>query len=125
MERDPPSYFFGTIHVPYTRVWDYIPLSTKNAFRNAENVYFELDLTDGKTAAALTNCKMLSDGITLSDILSKRLYRRLTRYMDYVKKQIADWTGKEQRGRGIKTDYYSDYQYRLDLRLYCVGVSRQ
>ena len=28
----PTSYMFGTIHVPYTRVWDAIPLNAKQAF---------------------------------------------------------------------------------------------
>lgn len=34
----PPSYFFGTIHVPYTRVWDAIPNNTKAAFAAASQV---------------------------------------------------------------------------------------
>ena len=33
-----PSYFFGTIHVPYTRVWDAIPNNTKAAFDAASQV---------------------------------------------------------------------------------------
>ena len=32
VESTPPSYFFGTIHVPYTRVWDAIPNNAKQAF---------------------------------------------------------------------------------------------
>ena len=29
IDTQPPSYFFGTIHVPYTRVWDHVPNNTK------------------------------------------------------------------------------------------------
>ena len=36
--QGPPSYFFGTIHVPYTRVWDAIPNNTKAAFEAASQV---------------------------------------------------------------------------------------
>ena len=28
----PPTYMFGTIHVPYTRVWDTVPANAKMAF---------------------------------------------------------------------------------------------
>ena len=34
----PPSYFFGTIHVPYTRVWDAVSANTKKAFKAADKV---------------------------------------------------------------------------------------
>ena len=34
----PPSYFFGTIHVPYTRVWDAVSANTKKAFKSADKV---------------------------------------------------------------------------------------
>lgn len=95
--------------MPYTRVWDYIPQSTKNAFRFSDNVYFELDLTDHMTASALANCQMLPGGQTLSDILPKRLYKRLNRHMDYIRRKIPDWMGEDQRSRG---DYYVEYQYR-------------
>lgn len=33
IQSKPPSYFFGTIHVPYTRVWDAVPRNAKQAFK--------------------------------------------------------------------------------------------
>ena len=33
----PPSYFFGTIHVPYTRVWDAVSENTKKAFQVSQD----------------------------------------------------------------------------------------
>ena len=44
----PPSYFFGTIHVPYTRVWDAVSTNTKKAFHAADKVGtgFEVVKTD-------------------------------------------------------------------------------
>ena len=47
VNTDPPSYFFGTIHVPYTLVWDGLSENVMRAFLEAENVYFELDLRKG------------------------------------------------------------------------------
>ncbi|TWW66601.1 Metalloprotease TIKI1 [Takifugu flavidus] len=32
IRREPPAYFYGTIHVPYTRVWDFIPENSKQNF---------------------------------------------------------------------------------------------
>ena len=33
IDTQPPSYFFGTIHVPYTRVWDAVSDNAKKAFK--------------------------------------------------------------------------------------------
>ena len=38
----PPSYFFGTIHVPYTRVWDAVSTNTKKAFHAADKVGYKI-----------------------------------------------------------------------------------
>jgi len=57
--NEPPSYFFGTIHVPYSRVWDYVPVNVKRAFDASDAVFFELDLTDPNTISALTSCQLL------------------------------------------------------------------
>ncbi|KAA0202511.1 hypothetical protein HAZT_HAZT009286 [Hyalella azteca] len=59
VKQDPPSYFFGTIHVPYTRVWEHVPYNTKKAFEMSDNVMFELALTDPATITALTTCQLL------------------------------------------------------------------
>jgi uncharacterized protein YbaP (TraB family) len=32
----PPSYFFGTIHVPYTRVWGAVADNAKKAFQHSD-----------------------------------------------------------------------------------------
>jgi hypothetical protein len=32
----PPSYFFGTIHVPYTRVWGAVAANAKKAFQQSD-----------------------------------------------------------------------------------------
>ncbi|XP_029002339.1 metalloprotease TIKI2 [Betta splendens] len=101
----PPSYLFGTIHVPYTRVWDFIPDSSKRAFHSSPNVFFELDLTDPLTISKLTSCQLLPHGENLQTLLPRDLYRRLKRHLDYVKHMMPHWMTADQRGRGLYADY--------------------
>ncbi|XP_013379760.1 metalloprotease TIKI1 [Lingula anatina] len=105
VKRDPPAYFFGTIHVPYTRVWDFIPENAKQAFRQAQNIFFELDLTDPSTISALATCQMLPHGENLQDVLPQDIYRRLKRHLNYVKEEMPKWMTPDQRGRGLYADY--------------------
>ncbi|XP_068191175.1 metalloprotease TIKI1 isoform X2 [Antennarius striatus] len=105
IKRDPPSYFYGTIHVPYTRVWDFIPENSKQAFQESNIVYFELDLTDPYTIAALNNCQMLPQGEKLQDLLPRDIFRRLKRHLEYVKLMMSSWMTPDQRGKGLYADY--------------------
>lgn len=91
VKRNPPAYFFGTIHVPYTRVWDFIPSNSKAAFKTSQYVYFELDLTSKPTVNALWKCQMLPKGGLLKDVLPRSMYRRLHRHLRYIKKMIPMW----------------------------------
>ncbi|KAH8035212.1 hypothetical protein HPB51_004453 [Rhipicephalus microplus] len=103
--NEPPSYFFGTIHVPYTRVWEHVPENAKRAFANADRVVFELDLLDPGTLAALANCQLLPEGRSLADILPADLLLRLRRHLDYVRAKMSAWMTADQRGRGLYADY--------------------
>ncbi|KAG7477138.1 hypothetical protein MATL_G00090950 [Megalops atlanticus] len=105
IKRDPPSYFYGTIHVPYTRVWDFIPENSKKAFQESNVVYFELDLTDPYTISALTSCQLLPQGENLQDVLPRDIYRRLKRHLEYVKLMMPSWMTPDQRGKGLYADY--------------------
>ncbi|KAL3869663.1 hypothetical protein ACJMK2_042327 [Sinanodonta woodiana] len=105
LNRDPPSYFFGTIHVPYTRVWDYIPDNSKIAFEQSEHIFFELDLTDPYTMAALARCQLLPHGENLSNVLPSDIYSRLKQHLDYVKVMMPLWLTVDQKGKGLYADY--------------------
>ncbi|XP_022240082.1 metalloprotease TIKI1-like isoform X1 [Limulus polyphemus] len=105
VKKDPPSYFFGTIHVPYTRVWDHIPASAKHAFKQSDNVFFELDMMDPYTFSALSNCQLLPQGRNLVDVLPEDLYQRLKSHLDYVKVTLPSWLTADQRSRGLYADY--------------------
>ncbi|XP_054253581.1 metalloprotease TIKI1 [Indicator indicator] len=105
IKRDPPSYFFGTIHVPYTRVWDFVPENSKKAFHQSHIVYFELDLTDPYTISALTSCQLLPQGKNLQDVLPHDIYRRLKQHLEYVKLMMPSWMTPDQQGKGLYADY--------------------
>ena len=87
----PPSYLFGTIHVPYTRVWDYIPESSKRAFQSSSSVFFDLDLTDPLPIPKPTRCQLLPNGQSLQRLLPPDLYRRLTRHRADGNPQTPSW----------------------------------
>ncbi|XP_057414510.1 metalloprotease TIKI1 isoform X2 [Balaenoptera acutorostrata] len=108
IKRDPPSYFFGTTHVPYTRVWHFIPDNSKEAFQQSSIVYFELDLTDPSTISALTSCQMLPRGENLQDVLPRDIYCRLKRHLEYVKLMMPSWMTPDQHGKGLYADYLFD-----------------
>lgn len=105
IDTQPPSYFFGTIHVPYTRVWDTVSANTKKAFKSSDKVYFELDLTNPYTIAALTSCQLLPRGLNLSQVLPPDVYSRLSSHLAWVREQMASWVTEDQVGRGLHPDY--------------------
>ena len=76
VESTPPSYFFGTIHVPYTRVWDAIPNNAKQAFAASKRVFFELDLTKPHIISTLSACQLLPKNRHLSQEIPSDLYAR-------------------------------------------------
>ena len=101
MHTNPPVYFFGTIHVPYTKVWDYIPSNSKRAFKTAKNVYFELDLTDQSNLRTLEQCKSLPRGIKLRDMLPPSMYKRIKTHLSYVRGKLSKWITFEQTFTGL------------------------
>ena len=105
IETKPPSYFFGTIHVPYTRVWDAIPDNMKQAFATAQRVYFELDLTSQRTLSALRACQLLPEGKHLSQVIPTDLYRRLRLHLEYIKRVMPTWLTRDQVQKGLYADY--------------------
>ncbi|CAF2062081.1 unnamed protein product [Rotaria magnacalcarata] len=46
IERSPPSYIFGTMHVSHERVWPYMSKEIRQAFSSSTHVYAEFNPTD-------------------------------------------------------------------------------
>lgn len=101
IESSPPSYFFGTIHVPYIRVWDAIPDNAKQAFAASKRVFFELDLTKPATISTLSACQLLPKNRHLSQEIPSELFARLKIHMEYVKTVMPTWVTKEQKEKGL------------------------
>ena len=70
-DTGPPSYFFGTLHLPYTRVWHGISQEAKRAFQSADQVFLERD------GGLEMDCMLLPDNKKLADMVSPVLLRRL------------------------------------------------
>ena len=114
IDTQPPSYFFGTIHVPYTRVWDAVSDNAKKAFKvrfplrqhkhnkifvlfqNSDQVYFELDLTNPYTIASLTSCQLLPRSLNLSQVLPPGIYSRLRDHLAWVRQEMQEWITDDQ-----------------------------
>ena len=98
----PPSYFFGTIHVPYSLVWDGIAENAKSAFVTSDNVYFELDLEHlTEEEEEESSCQLLPDNQTLSDVVTPELHQRLSDHLAWVREEMPSWLTPEQRQVGL------------------------
>ena len=120
----PPSYLFGTIHVPYSLVWDEIANNSKTAFLLADKVYFELDLTNTteETKGSIkvyflslfsylhqesdgSDCQELPDSLTISEVLSPDLNQRLVAHLAWVREEMASWLTEDQRDLGLNSTF--------------------
>jgi len=79
IEGSPPSFLYGTIHVPDDRVLA-LPRSVRIALRRADVLVAELKL-DAHTQQVLQAGLALPDGQTLDDLLPGPLRERLVRYL--------------------------------------------
>ncbi|KAH7713934.1 Protein C05G5.5 a [Aphelenchoides avenae] len=100
-ERSAPSFLFGTIHVPYNEVWEYVSDKVKEAFTKADSVVFELELQNPETIEALIKCKNLMGTRNLRDIIPTELYLRLKTYMRRFRTRLYHWSFRTHRSRTI------------------------
>lgn len=99
--------------MPYTRVWDYIPINSKEAFTNSQNVYFELDLTNESTIRALIKCQLLPTGVMLKHIIPRKLYKRLKSHLKYIRRKIPIWIRRKDSRYDAHGMPYADRLYEL------------
>lgn len=90
----PPIFLFGTMHVPYTRLWEFIPENVKTAFSSSEELCLELELLDDDTVRRLSNCRILPSGSKIEDLLSEDLISRIAKYLDVIKELLPKWMYK-------------------------------
>lgn len=99
------SFLFGTVHVPYTRVWDSIGKNVKDAFVKSDVVMFELDLLNPETISDLAECQLLPNNQKLSEIIPINLFKRLKKHLNYVKYRLPSWMNVNHRHRGLYSEY--------------------
>ena len=75
LETDPPSWLFGTIHMPDPRVTTLHP-DVETAFRDADAVFTEIPM-DPASAIAAASSTLRSDNRTLLDVLPQETWERL------------------------------------------------
>ncbi|KAI1725910.1 traB family domain-containing protein [Ditylenchus destructor] len=98
------SYLFGTIHVPYDLVWDYVSDKVRTAFLNAKSVVFELELQNPDTIETLLACKNLAQHETLKDVLPTKIYERIKYYMKRFKTRLIQRSQTNRHIRYAKSD---------------------
>lgn len=91
VHAEPPLFLYGTMHVPYNKIWDDLPSNVKNAFGSSERLYVELLLSDSTTVSQLTDCQMLQGSVSLDDVLSAETQRRITDYLEKVRAIFPEW----------------------------------
>ena len=94
MEVEPPVYLFGTLHVPYSKIWNKIPENVQTAISLSDNVNLELLLSDPETSKILKNCQFLPKDVTVKTILPSSLYERIKTYLDTIKELFPLWVHK-------------------------------
>jgi len=80
IEAEPPSYLFGTVHVPDARVLD-LPASVREALDAARFVYTEVPM-DVRSQLEAQKLSMFSGATTLRDVLPEELFSRLEAFLD-------------------------------------------
>lgn len=91
VESSPPIYLFGTVHVPYTKLWDHIPENAKAAFGSSDDLCVELRLSDPATLTQLGECQELPKGGTIDQFLSPDTYQRLKNYLARIQELLPRW----------------------------------
>jgi len=75
----PPSFLYGTVHVPDPRVLA-LPRQVVRALGESDVVYTEVPMDDN-TRVQIQRASMLPSGRTLSTVLPKPVYDRAARYL--------------------------------------------
>eukprot|EP00794_Sanderia_malayensis_P008003 gene8003-8862_t len=97
INRNPPSYLFGTIHYPWDVLWknpEHIHKNVKYAFKKSRSIYTELDFSNVTTVTAMEKCRFLPGNLTLRHVIPTSLLIRLKRHLAYVKRSFQSWLPK-------------------------------
>lgn len=83
-------FLFGTIHIPYLKVWPRLPAFLERQIARSDVVYFELDLMSSDVKRKLLDCQLLPNGGHLKDHLPEPLYRKLKNFFRAKRNEVED-----------------------------------
>jgi uncharacterized protein YbaP (TraB family) len=89
IEGTPPSFLYGTIHVPDDRVLA-LPTAVRLALKRADVLMTELELNE-QTQRVLQEGLTLPAGQRLADVIPAELHARIARYLAQRQLDIADF----------------------------------
>ena len=105
--NSPPSYFFGTIHLPAKFVWDIISEDSKDAFKTSDAVYTEIDF-GSMDEKDYTETTRLAGSYTLQDFVNEQMMTRLQNvFQDH--KEISHWDWNQMRPCYLAYRLYMHY----------------
>ena len=100
VRTEPPSYFFATLHVPVSRLWDGISETSKAAFLSSDKLLVELDISDPETVLSVVNCQLLL-GTSLTEMLPGDILQRLRDHLAWVRRNMSSWLSQQQKLNGF------------------------
>ena len=104
IEANPPSYLFGTMHVPYVLVLDAIPDIVMEAFNNSQKFYSEVNNDIPENGAEDSCGLLLPNNQMVSDILPTNVYDKLQSYIEYLKDKIVSWQMDNKNTKRLSPD---------------------
>ena len=87
LDTEPPSWLFGTIHLPDPRVTRLHPDAAR-AFEQADAVYTEVPM-DSKSTMQMGLASLRSDGRTLRDVVTRATWQRLDERLKRIHPQLG------------------------------------
>ncbi|KAL3083284.1 hypothetical protein niasHS_011086 [Heterodera schachtii] len=121
--RNVRSFLFGTIHVPYDKVWQYVSPRVKEAFGAAEVIVFELELQNAEIVQQLAKCKQMERDANIKQWLPTQLYSRLKAFMHRLKQRMFRWhfqkngNNRQKARQNVRRMFPSDWERRKPMWL--------
>lgn len=100
VRTNPPIYFFGTMHVPYTLLWEHIPSNVKVALQESDKIFLELRLTQKETLRSLSSCQYLPRKQTIDEVVSEKTFTRIIRYLRRIRELFPSWMSTDGSSGG-------------------------
>ncbi|XGW32989.1 hypothetical protein V3C99_017474 [Haemonchus contortus] len=98
-DRTSRGFLFGTIHVPYTEVWDKVSDRVREAFSYSDTVLLEIDLRNDDTVKRLIKCKNLKRKQTAASYLHPKLHQRIKDFMENFRRTLLRCVQKQDQHR--------------------------